>query len=133
MKNRNNCRFHGWGQMKSKLSFEEIERYGYDAAVSKFYELTSVIKHINCVALNQKTIDILHDAEFLIKVKSSTRFPLVGLFESHSRQRMEKDIMGRIPMLCGYQIRIDDALNDLEIEIVEYGKGDSSERKIYEN
>lgn len=105
--------------MKSRLSLEEIEKYGYDAAVSKFYELTSVAQNINCVALNQKTINILHDAEFLIKIKSSTRLPLIGLFESRNRQKMGKDIMGRIPMLCGYQIRIDNILNDLEIKIIE--------------
>lgn len=35
---------------------------------------------------------------------------------------MEKDIEGYIPMLCGYQIKIDNTLNDLEIEIIEHEK-----------
>lgn len=108
--------------MKSKLSIEEIEKYGYDAAVSKFYEMTSDVQYVDYVAFNQNTIDILHESEFSIKVRSSSRLPLIGLFESRNRQRMRKDIMGRIPMLCGYQIRIDNALNDLAVEIIEYKK-----------
>lgn len=104
------------------MSIEEIKKYGYDAAVSKFYEITSDVQYVDCVAFNRNTIDILHDSEFSIKVRSSSRLPLIGLFESRNRQRMGKDIMGRIPMLCGYQIRIDNALNDLEIKIIEYEK-----------
>lgn len=70
--------------MKSKLSLEEVRRYGYSVAISKFYEMPSDVQYIDYVALNQNTIDILYDSEFLINVRSSSRLPLIGLFESRN-------------------------------------------------
>lgn len=105
--------------MKIKLPLEDIEKYGYDAAISKFHEMTSDVQDIDYMALNQNTIDILYESEFSLKIRSSPRLPLIGIYESHNRQRIEKDRVGRIPMLCGHQIRIDNTLNDLEIEIIE--------------
>lgn len=105
--------------MKSKLLLEDIKKYGYMAAESKFYEMISDEQYIDYVSFSQETMDILCDSEFSIKLHMAYPIAIypIGCFEWHNRKKNEKDIRGFVPVLCGYQIKINNDLDYLELEV----------------
>lgn len=109
--------------MKIKFNIEDVERNGYSAVTYRFYEMVPNSIQINYINLSQRSMDILWDCEFLKNVRSSENLPLIGLFENHAYIKEKgRLVYGHIPMLCGYPIRVNDKLEDLEIEIVENDK-----------
>lgn len=105
--------------MKSKLFLEDIKKYGYMAAESKFYEMISHEQYIDYVSFNQRTMDTLCDFDFSIRLHMAYPIAIypIECFERHNRKKNEKDIIGFVPVLCGYQIKINNDLDYLELEV----------------